>query len=101
MGDTMGGYGSTRWGWRLTRATTDEFLALDIRVLARHGYFTAKHGDVARGTIFWTSLGEETGQIGVEYAGANPRRITFHYQLHVPGERTPKITEPIEVVRTA
>src|SRR4051812_467987 len=99
--DVMGGYGSTRWGWRSTRATTDAVLALDIRVLARHGFFTADHGDVVRGTISWTALGKERGRIGVAYAGATPQRITLHYLVHGPGEQMPKVTEPITVTRTA
>src|SRR6188472_1232360 len=97
----MGGYGSTRWGWRSTRATTDTVLALDIRLLARHGFFTADRGDVVRGAISWISSGEETGRIGVEYAGANPQRITLHYLVHGPGGQMPKVTEPITLTRTA
>ena len=31
----MGGFGSTRWGWRATRLTTAGLLALDVRALAR------------------------------------------------------------------
>ncbi len=96
----MGGYGSTRWGWRSTRATTDEVLALDIRLLARRGFFAANNGDVARSIISWTSWGEETGQIGVEYADANPQRLTLHYLAHFPGRQTWQATELIEVTRT-
>jgi hypothetical protein len=99
--DAMGGYGSTRWRWRSTRATTDQFLALDIRLLARHGFFTADHGDVVRGTISWTALGEERGQIGIEYAGATPQSITLHYRVHGSGEQTPDVTASIAVGRTA
>ena len=97
----MGGYGSTRWGWRSTRATTDEVLALDIRLLAQHGYFIAKPGEKVQGTISWTSLGEERGRIGVEYAGATPQRITLHYCAYGLGEQTPEVTESIAVGRTA
>jgi hypothetical protein len=97
----MGGCGSTRWGWRSTRATTDEVLALDIRLLARHGVFTADHGDVVRRTISWTALGEERGQIGIEYAGATPQRITLHYCVHGPGEQTREVSKSIAVGRTA
>jgi hypothetical protein len=97
----MGGYGSTRWGRRSTRATTDAVLALDIRLLARHGVFAADHGDVVRGTISWTVLGEERGRIGVAYAGATPQRITLHYCVHGPGGQTPEVTASIAVGRTA
>ena len=97
----MGGYGSTRWGWRSTRATTDEFLALDIRLLARRGYFTAEPGDVVRGTISWTAWARRAGRIGVEYAGATPQRITLQYCVHGPGEQMPDVTESIAVGRTA
>jgi hypothetical protein len=97
----MGGFGSTRWGWRSTRATTDEFLALDIRLLAQHGFFAAGYGDVIRGIISWTALGEERGQIGVEYAGATPQRITLHYCVHGLGEQMRDVTASIAVGRTA
>jgi len=98
--DAMGGYGSTRWGWRSTRATTDEVLALDIRLLARHGVFIVDYGDVVRGTISWTCLGEARGRIGVAYAGATPQRITLHYRVHGPGEPR-DVTASIAVGRTA
>jgi hypothetical protein len=96
----MGGVGSTRWGWRSTRATTDTALALDVRVLARNGSFAAKHGDVARSIISWTSPCQESGQIGVEYVGTNPRRITLHYLVQIPGGQRRQVAEPIEVTRT-
>ncbi len=45
----MGGYGSTRWGWQRTRDTTDPYLWLDVRLLARWGALAPAPGRQHRG----------------------------------------------------
>jgi hypothetical protein len=75
----MGGYGSTRWGWRSTRATTDEFPALDVRALARRGYFSAGPGQVALGTETWCCDGKEVGRVDVIYRGDEVDAMTLEY----------------------
>src|SRR3954469_13989352 len=80
-GDAMGGYGSTRWGWRSTRAMTDEFLTLDIRTLARSGYFSAEAGAVVTGIEAWSCEGEEVGRVGVQYGGDVPDAMIREYRV--------------------
>jgi hypothetical protein len=96
----MGGYGSTRWGWRSTRATTDEFPALDVRALARRGYFSAGPGHVAGGVEIWSSRGSEVGRIGVVFRGNDPHIITLEYQVRRTGEEGDTIRERVGLDRT-
>src|SRR5215207_5057268 len=94
-GGVMGGYGSTRWGWRSTRATTDEFLALDVRALARRGYFSAEAGAVATGIEAWSCDGEEVGRVGVHYRGEDPHVITLEYRVRRSDEDGHTIRERV------
>ena len=96
----MGGYGSTRWGWRSTRATTDEFLALDVRALARRGYFAAKPGAVVTGIEAWICAGEEVGRVSVYYGGDVPHFMTLEYRVHRPDEEWHTIRERVGLERT-
>jgi hypothetical protein len=96
----MGGYGSTRWGWRSTRATTDEFPALDVRALARRGYFSAGPGQVAEGIEVWSSQGSEVGRISVEFRGDDPHIITLEYQVRRPEEDWYAVQERVGLDRT-
>ncbi len=96
----MGGYGSTCWGWRSTRATTDEFLALDIRALARRGYFTAEPGEVATGIEAWSCDGEEVGRVGIHYRGDVPHVMILEYRVRRHDEDWRTIREQIGLDRT-
>ena len=96
----MGGYGSTRWEWRSTRATTDEFPALDIRALARRGYFSTESGAIVTGFEAWSYDGEEVGRIGVHYGGDVPHVMTLEYRVHRPDEKWNTIRERVGLDRT-
>jgi hypothetical protein len=96
----MGGYGSTRWGWRSTRATTDEFPALDVRALARRGYFSIGPGETAKGVEIWTSRGSVVGQISVEYRGADSQIVTLEYRVRRAAEDWRAIQERVGLDRT-
>src|SRR3954466_12861038 len=100
MWATMGGYGSTRWNCHATRATTDELLALDVRTLARRGYFDVEPGEVATGIEAWSHSGREVGRIDVEYRGDAPLAMTFAYRAHRPGKEWRTIRERVELNRT-
>ena len=97
----MGGYGSGRWGWARTRATTDGPLALDVRELARRGLFAAGPGCVAAGVVRWTRRGEAVGRIGVAYRGDEPGVVTLDYETRRPGEDGRRVREAIGLDRTA
>ena len=97
----MGGVGSTRWGWRSTRATTDGVLALDVRVLTQRGYFAAGQGETATGIEIWDLRGEEVGRIGVVYCGYDPEVVTISYSATLPGGSWPQVHERILLERTA
>jgi hypothetical protein len=100
MRDMMGGYGSTRWGWRSTRATTGEFLALDVRALARRGYFTTEPGAVVTGIEAWSYDGEEVGRVGVRYCRDDPHVITLEYRVRRPDEDGYTVQERVGLDRT-
>lgn len=57
----MGGYGSTRWNWTATRATTDGLIALDVRRLAREGALRLNSSS----EVGWSHCGQETHRIGI------------------------------------
>jgi hypothetical protein len=97
----MGGYGSTRWGWRTTRATTDEVIALDVRALARRRYFTAGPGEAAAGIEAWRCNGDEIARVGVHYRGDDPSAVSLEYQMCWLGEEWHIIRERIELVHTS
>jgi hypothetical protein len=93
----MGGYGSTRWGWRTTRATTDEVIALDVRALARRRYFTAGPGKAAAGIETWRGNGDEIACVGVHYRGDDPSAVILEYQMCWPGEERHTIRERVQL----
>ncbi len=97
----MGGCGSTRWGWRATRATTDGHLALDVRLLTRRGYFAARPGEVAQGIEAWRGDGQELGRINVHYRGDDPQAVTLAYRVGRPREDWHTVRERIELEQTA
>jgi hypothetical protein len=96
----VGGYGSTRWGWRSTRVTTDEVPALDVRALARRGYFSAGPGHVAEGLEVWSSRDSAVGRIGVEFRGDEPHVITLEYHVCRSEEDRYTIRERVGLDRT-
>ena len=96
----MGGFGSSRWGWTHTRATTDGLLRLDVRDLARRGLFGAGPGRLALGTMAWTRRGEPAGEIGVEYAGDEPGAVVLDYQVRRAGGPWERVRERVPLDRT-
>lgn len=95
----MGGYGSGRWGRRVTKGTTDAALRLDVRWLARQGYLTpASFGTYL---IVW-SLGERrTGTILVRYDANRPDelRLIYHTRRH-ESEPWAQVREAVPLDRT-
>ena len=79
---------------------TDEFPALDVRALARRGYFSAGPGQVTEGIEVWSSRGSEVGRIGVEFRGDDPHLITLEYHVHRPEEDGVPIRERVGLDRT-
>lgn len=53
-GETMGGYGSTRWGWHTKKRTTEDCLSLDVSRLRYRG-FLQPNAPVKAGRITWAS----------------------------------------------
>ena len=96
----MGGYGSTRWGWQSTRATTEGFPVLDVRVLSRRGYFAARPGEVATGIEAWRRNGEEVGRVDVIYRGNVPRVLILDYRVSRPGQKWHTMRERVGLDRT-
>ncbi len=96
----MGSFGSGRWGWTVTRATTDGLLRLDVRDLARRGLFAAGPGQVALAALAWTRCGEPAGQIAVEYAGNEPGAVVLDYQVQQTGAPWEPVRERVALDRT-
>ena len=96
----MGGFGSTRWGWRLTRATTDGLLAVDVRVLARGGLLSAGPGFVATGDVTWTCPGTDAGEVSVEYRGDEAGAAVLAYRTRLPGGDWRPVRERVGLDRT-
>ncbi len=89
----MGGYGSTRWGWTPTRATTDGVIELDVRRLAREN---ALHPG-ASSVVSWSHGGQELGRIGII---AEADAIILDYVLDQPGHTPQPVRERVELERT-
>src|SRR5215204_1190027 len=89
----MGGLGSGR---RPSFPTTlDDFHAVDLRYLQRHGLLEPGHW----GSLRWSRAGRETGSI--RFAVCQDT-VTLIYQVRDRGtEDWVKITEPIQLLRTA
>lgn len=96
----MGGYGSGRWGRRVTKGTTDAALRLDVRWLARQGYLTP--ASVGTHQIVWSRGDRRTGSILVRYDANRPDELRLIYDTRrhqseawaqvrdaVPLDRTP------------
>jgi hypothetical protein len=96
----MGGYGSTRWGWRSTRATTDEFPALDVRALARRGYFSTGPGELAVGTETWCCDGKEVGRVDVLFRGDELDAMTLEYVACQTNGNCHVVREQVRLDRT-
>lgn len=98
----MGGYGSSRWGWQQTRADTDGLLWLDVRTLARWGFFSVRPGQIACGPVSWSRRGEITDWITVRYDGNDPDAVSLDYSTRPWGELAwQSVHERIALTRTA
>jgi hypothetical protein len=75
-------------------------LALDVRALARRGYFAAKPGEVATGIEAWTCDGQEVGQVGLRYGGEMPHVITLEYRVRRPDEDWHTVREQVGLEQT-
>jgi hypothetical protein len=58
----MGGLGSTRWNWLVTKNTTDSLLRLDVRELARSGALAPGNQSISQ----WTRDGRPAGSVGLQ-----------------------------------
>jgi len=77
----MGGYGSTRWGWRNTRATVESCRRFTVRQVLLHEP-GALHGYVM-GSLSWTRGDEPSGNITyrVHYSNGQPQRLQLTYTI--------------------
>ena len=90
----MGGFGSTRWGWTPTRATTDGLVALDVRAMARAG--ALRPG--ARSEWTWSRRGEATDRIT---AIAETGGVVLDYVIMHRDGRPEPVRERVVLERTA
>ena len=90
----MGGYGSTRWGWRATRATTDGLPALDVRALARAGALRSG----TRTEWGWTHGGVPIGAVTLE-ARADAVFLDYRIQDAVDADSC-SVREPVTLDAT-
>lgn len=84
--DTMGGYGSGRWGGR---PTTDDGLTLDLPRLLKQRNFVP--GRVLTGTLTWTNTrtAARIGSIGFEsHLDRETGRVRLHYTITRQGGET-------------
>jgi hypothetical protein len=89
----MGGPGSGR-RWRLgAKSTTDDFLAVDVRYLARNGGLRPGYC----GALQWTRNGETVASIGVL---AEHERLTLKYRHQRSGEDCKDEQYPVRIART-
>lgn len=95
----MGGYGSGRWGRRLTKGTTDEALRLDVRWLARKGLIVP--GAAGSLVVACCQGGEPAGSVAVGYDGGRPGAVVLDYGVR-RGEGAPwePVRELVALART-
>ncbi len=74
----MGGYGSSRWGWRRTRTDTDGLLKLDVRWLARQGYLAPGTSGVY--PVAWSQGDRPAGDITIHYDADRPDELVLDYR---------------------
>ncbi len=91
----MGGLGSTRWNWERTRDTTDPYIWLDVRLLARQGALVP--GTLS--TSSWTYRGEPSGWIS-HRAEADALVLIYNVKGPRDAEWQP-VRERIPLERTA
>src|SRR5215218_3439514 len=91
----MGGYGSGRWAWARTRATTDGLLRLDVRRLARDGCLRPGRWDVA-----WRRGEEVLGRIAVIGRRDDPPEVTLEYRVRAGDGPWEPMRERIGLERT-
>lgn len=94
MGSGGSRYGAGRPGWR---RKCEQLLGLDIRKLARAGYFRA--GVFARGRWQWTwsHSGEPSGNVGIE---STYEQVRLTYTWTPYGSEPQSFDYPVRVVRT-
>ena len=91
----MGGFGSTRWNWERTRDTTNRYIWLDVRLLARQGALVP--GTVS--TSSWTYRGEPSGWISHR---AEADALVLIYNVKGPRDADWRpVQERIRLERTA
>src|SRR5688572_20959862 len=99
----MGGYGSTRWGYRARRCTIEESLRLRCRDLKPH----LADSREAKLALNWT--GRSRASIGVTLgpeaehvpALSNPRRmLTLAYRVDVPSAPPERIEQETQLLGT-
>ena len=89
----MGGYGSgERWG---AKATTDHALRLDVRWLARQGFF--QPNTTSWMPVSWTCNGRPSGDIQARYDDRQPDELILTYRTRARGETD--WTDVREVIR--
>ena len=78
----MGGYGSgARWG---AKATTGQALRLDVRWLARQGFF--QPNTMSWMPLYWTCNGKPSGDIQASYDDRQPDELILTYRTRARGE---------------
>ena len=89
----MGGYGSgTRWG---AKATTGQALRLDVRWLARQGFF--QPNTMSWMPLNWTCNGKPSGDIQAFYDADRPDELILTYRARARGQTD--WTDVREVIR--
>lgn len=76
----MGGYFSNRWNWHSTKPDADPLCFVDVRYLARHGFFAAPPDQWRTFTITCEPTGSiEIHVVGVE--GGQPPEVELDYRF--------------------
>ena len=73
----MGGLGSGRWSRSKSKATTENYHAIDIRRFKKVGGLRPG----IRGYLHWSQHGEQTGLVGYEM-GSDYMILVYRYRLH-------------------
>lgn len=88
----MGGCGSTRWEMTVTRRSTEGFLRLDVRHLARNGCL--RPGTSA--AITWGPATSITAEVGRE----RPDAVTLRYVVHRGNTPCLSMNETVSLTKT-
>lgn len=90
--EDMGGYGSTRWGTTMTRASTEGLLHLDVRALGRKGCLRAGMSAI----VSW----HDGASITTEVVPARLDAVTLRYSVRDGNEPQINVQENISLTRT-